>query len=91
MEDSDMSANSLMLVERPSPFQRIQAQRVMPNQASPIVLQLLVQAITDLNHKVDVLATRPAQAPQVMRQQETTDATASVPEIDKRRLTEIFD
>jgi hypothetical protein len=63
----------------------------MPNQPSPVVLQLLVQAITDLNHKVDVLATRPVQAPAVTPQRQRTDAIAPAPEIERQRLREFFD
>ena len=84
-----MSTNSLMLVNRPSPFQQVRAQRVVRNEASPILVQTLMQNLSDLNRKLDALAVRSVQVPQAIEAEEAKDATVS--RVDRRRLTEIFD
>ena len=51
------SENSLMMVGRPSRFGRLATtQLARPSPASPMVLQVLMQSIMDLNQKVDALA-----------------------------------
>ena len=50
------SENSLMMVGRPSRFGRLATtQLARPSPASPMVLQVLMQSIMDLNQKVDAL------------------------------------
>lgn len=62
-----MGANSLMAVNQPGSFTRggtMQLARQAP--ASPMVLQQFMQLLANLNQKVDALAVRTAQVPQVM-------------------------
>jgi hypothetical protein len=65
-----MGANSLMAVKQPGSFTRggtLQLARQAP--ASPMLLQQFMQLLANLNQKVDALAVRTAQVPQVMPNQ----------------------
>ncbi len=62
-----MGTNSFMVVKPPGSF-TLQATTQLARRApaSPMVLEQFMQMLADLNQKVDALAVRTAQVPQVM-------------------------
>ena len=91
------SSNSLMVVDRPGRFARPGTTSLAPpTSTSPMVLQILMQSIDALNHKVDALATRtpqPMQVRPVEVKPAETEPQAGAPEkkLDRAKLRDIFD
>ena len=95
-----MNGNSLMVVGQPNRFARQSVQVARPNPASPMVLQRFMQLLTDLNHKVDTLATRPPQVIQVkpvesrpVEVKPPAKSAAKAPEekVDRKEMRTMFD
>ena len=91
-----------MVVNRPRRFERMSTtQLARPAPASPMVLQMLMQSIVQLNQKVDAIAVRSSQLPEVRAVESAPIEAGQVEvkpparttrqEVDRKSLLDIFD
>lgn len=92
-----MNSNNIVLAGKSSRFNTTAiGQSVVPVPPSPMVLQALMQRLTDLGQKVDALASRPQQVVEVrpveVKQVEVDKpAKATEQKVNRKTLLSIFD